>query len=632
MALGDGIRRNIKDVDPSERALLRDAFKELNNRFFPGTRTDAVPGGVSLWFKQDEIHQATHVHHGPEFMPWHREIVNRLEQMLRQINLQLSLHYWDWTEDPRSLANANLGGGTTGTLNLFTPDFMGFGGTSLSPIGEPWLSAGYYVPGTPNDRDVTQNPADPPANVRRSVGAGTTSPESLIAYVGEFSVMRLQIEDSHDRAHGFVNMGGVHISFRDPFVFLLHSNVDRLFAFWQLDAAHPERLEPATIYGLESGDSGLNGNVEPWSTGHSVAFGTDHFTRPWYAPENQGEPHNYKHPSIVNPPCYDTNPTRAEIINPGNVVHFNDVPKQETAMRAATFRIYTCVDATLHITAGPTAPYQLLSTDPVVVHHQTGQPYVEGRVWFEFTPAAGTAGTAVPPGTVTIQWVEKGQAFDFTLTANVITPPTVAVALVLDQSGSMNDNAGFTGAKRFQVLKEAALRFVELIRFNSGVGFIRFDEAAHATNDPTYPGFGITKIVNDSNRFAARNAVSGYAVNPAGSTSVGNGVQMAHNLVSEPAIVGAFDKQAIIVFTDGIENTSLFIADVMGNIHEPTYAIGLGSAQQVNTAALTQLTQGTGGYLLLTDLLSSSIDDYFLTTKYFQQILAGVSNASVAST
>lgn len=74
MALGDGIRRNIASVDPTERALLRDALIELNHRFFPGNRTDPVPGGVTWWFKQDEIHQATHVHGGPEFVPWHREM------------------------------------------------------------------------------------------------------------------------------------------------------------------------------------------------------------------------------------------------------------------------------------------------------------------------------------------------------------------------------------------------------------------------------------------------------------------------------------------------------------------------------------------------------------------------------
>src|SRR5258708_10736450 len=107
MALGDGIRRNIKTVDSAERAMLRDAIKELNSRSCAGRRSDTPPGGVSWWFKQDEIHQATHVHGGPEFLPWHRELTNRFEALIREINPQLSLHYWDFKEDPRALQNAN---------------------------------------------------------------------------------------------------------------------------------------------------------------------------------------------------------------------------------------------------------------------------------------------------------------------------------------------------------------------------------------------------------------------------------------------------------------------------------------------------------------------------------------------
>src|SRR6266849_5426915 len=268
MALGDGIRRNIASVDPSERAMLRDALLALNDRFFPGIRTDApAPGGVTWWFKQDKIHQATHVHGGPEFIPWHREIVNRLEDMLRQINPQLSLHYWDWKEDPRAIPNANLGGGTTGTLNLFTPDFMGYGGSTTQVIGPPWQNAtapwrndGFYVPGANPERDSSGNPADPPTAVNRSVAGSPASAadDTAILNAGDYAAMRGLLESVHNAMHGFVNMGGVHISFRDPFVFLLHSNVDRLFARWQTDLAHPERLDPNFVYGTESGDAGLN--------------------------------------------------------------------------------------------------------------------------------------------------------------------------------------------------------------------------------------------------------------------------------------------------------------------------------------------------------------------------------------
>jgi hypothetical protein len=130
MALGDGIRRNIATVSKEERDRLRDAIMKLQTQqHYPGARSDSPVGGVSYWFKQDEIHANTHVHNCPAFVPWHRELINRFEALIREIDPQLSLHYWDWTQGPQ-----NLPDGKGGTINLFTADF--FGGPSGNP-GEP---------------------------------------------------------------------------------------------------------------------------------------------------------------------------------------------------------------------------------------------------------------------------------------------------------------------------------------------------------------------------------------------------------------------------------------------------------------------------------------------------------------
>jgi hypothetical protein len=43
MTLGDGIRRNIAHVDPTERALLKDAIIEMHRRLYPGRREDTHP-------------------------------------------------------------------------------------------------------------------------------------------------------------------------------------------------------------------------------------------------------------------------------------------------------------------------------------------------------------------------------------------------------------------------------------------------------------------------------------------------------------------------------------------------------------------------------------------------------------
>ena len=285
MALGDGIRRSILDVDPAERLLLKNAIVELHNRFFAGSRTDTPPGGVSHWFKQDEIHQATHVHGGPEFLAWHRELVNRFEIMIRQVDPRLSLHYWDWTRDASP---------------LFTSSFMGSGG---GDAGDPWLSAGFYVPGaTPYRADAfdptNNNPADPPRTLTRGYSGGTlpANTDTDVVGAGTYQAMRGFLEDAHDSAHGLIGgtLSNAHISFRDPIVFLLHSNVDRLFARWQTDPAHTDRLDPNLVYGSES--ALMNVSVQPWSTGH----GNFHDIRPWSAPENMPEPHNYKHLSVVD--------------------------------------------------------------------------------------------------------------------------------------------------------------------------------------------------------------------------------------------------------------------------------------------------------------------------------------------
>ena len=180
MPLGDGIRRDVSKVSQSERDRLRDAIIALHTRKYPD--------GVSHWFKQDEIHDSTHVHNCPAFIPWHRELVNRFEALLREVDADLSLHYWDWTTDPHP---------------LFTPTFMG---TASGSAGAPWLAAGFYVPGAAPNRDASGIPADPPLNIIRSVGAGapvTPAQDSAVLGATDFPDLNTKLTASHNQAHGF---------------------------------------------------------------------------------------------------------------------------------------------------------------------------------------------------------------------------------------------------------------------------------------------------------------------------------------------------------------------------------------------------------------------------------------------
>src|SRR5205807_322227 len=129
-----------------------------------------------------------------------------------------------------------------------------------------------------------------------------------------------------------------HTSFRDPFVFLLHSNVDRLFAMWQLQRGHSKRLDPAHVYDYAPGEWkdpggvpkdpekgvgdlavsrfpwwGFSSPMEPWAGVNAQTHATGIIanivsTRPWAPPENQLVYKDSRHPSVVSPPRYDTNP------------------------------------------------------------------------------------------------------------------------------------------------------------------------------------------------------------------------------------------------------------------------------------------------------------------------------------
>lgn len=633
MALGDGVRRNLSTVALAERKMLRDAILELHKRYYLGSKTDPLPGGVSWWFKQDEIHQATHVHNGPEFLPWHREILNRFEELIREINPLLSLHYWDWTEDAGF---------------LFTSDFMGSGN---GDVGEPWLSARFYVPGADPYRGgpfdtAHNNPVDPPRTLTRAYSGGrfTQAQDVAVTNATDYRAMWQALESLHNTAHGFIGgtLGDSHSAFRDPIVFLVHSNVDRLVAKWQTDPAHPERLNATTLYsGLMPAELlQLDENVEPWSTG----AGSFHSIRPWAAPENLGVAHTYKDISIIAPPCYDTNSSVFrvnDVENPLDVttgrfqVIFNDVPEEESTWRAAVVRIYTCADTTIRVKPGtePALPFSVVVGSAVAAHGAHPHAYQDVRIWFQFTAGAvGTAPQVVGPTNTTLECVETGQEFQFELKANAIHRPTVAVQMCLDQSGSMAWAAGTSGTTRLQVLKDAASLFANLIQKNNGIGIVRFDQDAYPPNDPTYGGLPITKVVNDTFADAARisalRAITAHGAH--GDTSVGDGLEMARNqLTALPT--GSYDNKAVLLLTDGIENALKTIAEVVGAglVDNRVYAVGLGDELQVNTSALATVSGSTGGYLLLSGLLSSSVDDQFRLRKFFLQILAGVTNTNI---
>ncbi len=182
----------------------------------------------------------------------------------------------------------------------------------------------------------------------------------------------------------------------------------------------------------------------------------------------------------------------------------------------------------------------------------------------------------------------------------------------------MLDDAG-DGRRRVDVLKDAAAVFLSVVQPSHGVGVVRFDQDATTVLAVTTVGpenFG-------PGRAAAQAAVAAHAPNPAGMTSIGDGV-----LAGQAAVAGAagFDDTALVVLTDGQENSPAWIADVTpGN---RTFAIGLGAPSAINPAALHALVGGDGWVGVTGNL---SIDDRFLLAQYFLQALAGATNDQIVT-
>ena len=122
-----------------------------------------------------------------------------------------------------------------------------------------------------------------------------------------------------------------------------------------------------------------------------------------------------------------------------------------------------------------------------------------------------------------------------------------------------------------------------------------------------------------------RTAIDTYEPNPAGSTATGDGIEFAKGVLD--ATTG-YDNRAMIVLTDGKDTASKSVGEVAdGVINETVFAIGMGTAEQIDPETLETLAGATGGHMLMTGLLTE--DDTFLLEKFYLQILAGITNNDI---
>jgi hypothetical protein len=320
-------RKNALFLNPTEKKNYVDAVLNLTTQHYGGQACNTVgtnlmldpttganvhprmAGGVNYFGKFDEIHSDTMSHGGEDFLPWHRELLNRLEAQLRAYDPTISIPYWDWSSSASFLWTSDF----MGVVNSQSPDPDG-------GIGAPWKGA-IYNPGCvttcidagtdpcgcanscrPDDAMMNPyyNAAFLPKVVTRTGTPDTVwggncnntdvngnpvvinSDFELIHFADQFAQADQYrrflgaVTCPHGLAHSMIGgtMEPPATSARDPFFYLLHANVDRLWTTWQSDPNYPWRKNTSLagtvngVYGNDVNAGGLESvtfALEPWA-------------------------------------------------------------------------------------------------------------------------------------------------------------------------------------------------------------------------------------------------------------------------------------------------------------------------------------------------------------------------------
>lgn len=232
------IRKNANTLTPGERDRFVSAFARLNNQ------------GAGRFTDFRNMHTALsdpEAHGGPAFLPWHRAYLLDLERELQTIDPSVSLPYWRFDQ----LAP-----------NIFTREFLGVSdamGTVQFSATNPlqfWRTDGVQgINRRPFFNTATQRP-------------NLITEAQTLALSNLFRVFRSMQGNPHGSAHA--NFGGsissISTAAKDPLFFLLHCNVDRLWAKWQQQLG---RFDPALAASYDNSPARIGHNLPntmwPWN-------------------------------------------------------------------------------------------------------------------------------------------------------------------------------------------------------------------------------------------------------------------------------------------------------------------------------------------------------------------------------
>jgi len=566
------------------------------------------------------------------FFPWHRELLYQFEKLLQSVDPSVTIPYWDWTREQTSAAAGYP----------FKNDFIGRDGdradddhVKRDPAAPPVDATHPYIyPFDPEAWSLTVNVLDPMDTLdffQRQLGENVTGdapnlPQNSVTVTGtgtnfraainganSYLTLRSRSEDLHNLVHRWVGGNMLRMtSPNDPVFFMHHANIDRMWSIWQKKVAGGTSLyqQLSSAAGHKLNDAMIFNDVAPppFPTGATIAQVIDghamHGVGVWYQSDI---------PELTN----DTGPN----------LSFTGVPAGLTSYKAVKFKIKGCRPVHFRISGAPTGQFGLVDMNGMtnvtefIANPDDAADFFYGYVWVRLTAVAG----AIAPSAVDIHAylvdeegyyaaTEGGKFplgdFHVTLSATTVARDNNSIALVLDRSGSMGEPAGGTSTKS-DLLVTAIQVFRDLMLANDEIAVVTFDDLVdtpismqHVSGAPAFSTVDLT---------------------PRNDTWIGGGIQQG----AVELATATHTNKSMIVLTDGNQNVHPYIAELpAGTITNTTYAIGFGLPGTVSDAALQDITANTHGDLIITGNISTD-EQRFNLTKYFVQVLAGVTRTDV---
>jgi peroxiredoxin len=333
-------RKEGSTATADEQQIFADAVAQLDNIIHPGS-------SQTYWDLNDIIHSSGHAQHfNDAFVAWHREFVNRYEQMLLNIDPRLTFLYWDWNRPAPTNGDYSFMGqwgvNTNGydpspndsnpnsvavntPFNLMTPairrgpynlllqanfktDAVIFQASDYGQLAFVGGNAGFSGSG-----DLQTNPHNLAHVSSGQLWQPTVPPVPFTGAGNDINGDGI-LDDLVSRGANLA--GNFGDAAEDPFFFFLHGNVDRLWAEWQRDQSLSgyslDRLTQAQAYNGANTAAGseMGGTMGPWDgIGAGIA--------PWTSAGGYINAKPYDHASVYSPPIYDAAPLYVPALQPG---------------------------------------------------------------------------------------------------------------------------------------------------------------------------------------------------------------------------------------------------------------------------------------------------------------------------